>query len=90
MKKFGIGLAILVLVLYLADAIYPTWDVDCAIDRSGIFPMAPSVPEFREDPTVRVMSPTPTKGCKLTPNNKARHVFQAVSGVVGFFSKTPK
>lgn len=83
MKKIGIGLAILVVVLYLSDAIYPTWVSECTVNRAIQFSKVPSVPELQEDPTVRVMSPTPTQGCKLTPNNKAR---QAFKGVIGFFS----
>lgn len=85
MKRFGIGVAVLAVCLYLADAIFPTWNFECSINRADLFPSVPIIPELAEDPNARVFWPTKVKGCTLTPNNKARHVFEAAYTVVHWF-----
>lgn len=73
--KKWIYVAVAVVVLgYVADAVYPKWEWECS--AQGEFHAMSYIPEVKDDPHTggpfRHLSLTIPKGCKATPHNLLR------------------
>lgn len=80
LRKTFLTIAAIVVVLYTADAVYPTWSWEChgnsytGNDRN--LPLAAAeIPELGHDPGKRVRGVSHPKGCSIHANNLARRVF---------------
>ena len=78
-KKPFIIIAAILVIAYVGDAIYPTWDWSCA-GRSlahGLHAGPQSIPELK-DADERVMSPSRPKGCVLRAHNLLRQAYDRI------------
>lgn len=74
-KKFILGALAVVIVVYVGDAVYPTWNSSCAGKTlaSGIHVPPSSTPHIADEK--RVMRPVQPPGCTIKPNNMLRAAF---------------
>lgn len=85
-KKAGfaswIWVAVVVAVLYLADAAYPSWEWNCRVQ--GNLGLMASIPEVDNDPQIggpfRHLNLTVPAGCKATPHNTLRKTIEWAFG----------
>jgi hypothetical protein len=76
LTRVSLWLAAGVVLLYGADALYPTWDWSCSARSlgDGLVAGPNRIPELEQDPTARVLRPSIPEGCTAHAHNAARNV----------------
>lgn len=85
LRKIFLSIVATAVVLYAADAIYPTWSWECRgqgykSDDASLPFAALEVPELGHDVDKRAMRVSHPQGCSIHANNLARRVFDWLTG----------
>jgi hypothetical protein len=84
-RKTWLSVVTLAVVVYVADAIYPTWTWECrgrgyTSNDLSLPVSALSIPELGDEGDRRAMRVSHPQGCSIHANNFARRVFDWWSG----------